>query len=280
MSGVVLGPPTSATFGATGPTRPASGPRVMHQLQLHPQSLAARGSFDDEPPSPLLFPDLGVKRILENIRRLENGATEALHTLLRFAGASSGEKSVRICVLALDLGERLGLSSLDIRDLEFSALLHDIGFLGLPSGLLAKPGLLTPEERAQLRQHPELGEAILGGIPGFERVSRIVGGHHERPDGHGYPDCLRGPDIPLPARILSVAETFHAMLTDRSYRSRLPLTEAVQRLRADAGARFDERVVELLGHKADGYERLLSDGRLQVDFAAIDPYASPPEIEN
>lgn len=252
----------------------------MSQPLAQPRSLATRGPWDDGPPPPLLFPDLGVKRLLESIRELENGAAEALLTLLNFAGSSDSRKSVRVCVLALDLGERLGLSALEIRNLEFSALLHDIGFLGLPAGLLEKPGLLDYEERKLVRQHPEVGEAILAGIPGFEGVSRIVGGHHERPDGRGYPDSLRGSEIPMPARILSVAETFHAMLTDRSYRTRLPLDEAIERLRTGAGSRYDERVVELLRHEADGYERMLSDRRLQVDFTAVDPYVSPPEIEH
>ena len=252
----------------------------MGQLLAQLQSLATRGHWDDEPPPLLLFPDLGVKRLLEGIRSLENGTAEALHTLLRFAGSSDTAKSVRVCVLALDLGERLGLSALDLRDLEFSALLHDLGFLGLPSGLLAKPGTLSSDERKLIRQHPELGEAILAGIPGFEGVGRIVGGHHERPDGRGYPDNLRGTEIPMPARILSVAETFHAMMTDRSYRTRLPLDEAVGRLLAGAGSRYDEHVVELLRHEAESYERMLSEGRLRVDFTTIDPYVSSPEAEN
>ena len=252
----------------------------MGQLLAQLQSLATRGNWDEEPPSPLLFPDLGVKRLLEGIRSLENGTAEALHTLLRYAGSSDTAKSVRVCVLALDLGERLGLSALDIRDLEFSALLHDIGFLGLPSGLLDKPGTLGADERKLIRQHPELGEAILAGIPGFEGVSRIVGGHHERPDGRGYPDNLRGVEIPMPARVLAVAETFHAMMTDRSYRTRLPLDEAIRRLQDGAGSRYDERVVELLRNEADGYDRMLADGRLRLDFATIDPYVSPPEVEN
>lgn len=251
----------------------------MRQLLAEPRSLATRGHWDDEPPSPLLFPDLGVKRLLEGIRRLENGTADALHTLLRFAGSGRSQKSVRVCVLALDLAERLGLSALDIRDLEFSALLHDVGFLGLPTGLLDNPGVLSRDERVQLRQHPELGEAILGGIPGFERVARILGGHHERPDGHGYPDALRGTEIPMPARVLSVAETFQAMLAERPYRARLPLVEALEKLRAGAGSCYDERVVEILDGGAASYERMLSDHRLRVDFTSIDPYVDPPEFD-
>lgn len=227
-----------------------------------------------------MLPDLGVKRLLESIRGLESGAVDAFHTMLQFASSDLAEKSVRVCVLALEMGERLGLSSADIKDLEFSALLHDIGFLGVPERILGKRGLLTVDERAQLMQHPQLGEAVLGGIPGFERVGRIVGGHHERPDGRGYPDSLRGADIPLSARILSVAETFQAMLTHRSYRSRLPLSEAISRLRAGAGSRYDGAIVDLLRREADWFERLVTDTRHRQGAAGLYTSAPAPEAES
>lgn len=211
------------------------------------------------------FPDLGIKRLREEIRLLEAGAVDAFYTVLQLAAASPADRSVRVCVLSVELGERLGLPPDEIRNLEFSALLHDVGFLGLPNELLSKRGLLTAEERRILRRHPQLAEAVLGSIPGFERVGRIVGGHHERPDGSGYPDALRGPEIPLPARILAVAETFQAMMTDRSYRNRLPLSEAVDRLRADAGRRYDETVVEQLGRDAAAFERLVEDCRRSLE---------------
>ena len=224
-----------------------------------------------------MFPDLGVKRLAERIRRLEAGAVDAFYTVLQLTGSTLADKSVRVCVISLELGERLGLSADEIRDLEFSALLHDIGFLGLPDEILRKQGLLTPEERQLLRRHPRLGEEVLAGIPGFERVGRIVGGHHERPDGSGYPAALRGSEIPLPARILSVAETFQAMMTNRSYRTRLPLSEAVERLRAGAGSRYDAAVVEQLGQDAGNFERLVADSRLRATTAGLCLLASPPE---
>lgn len=227
-----------------------------------------------------MFPNLGVKRLSESIRRLETGAIDALHTALRFAGSSFGDKSLRVCLLALELGERMGLSAIDIRDLEFSALLHDIGFLGMPEELLSRHGLLSSEERQLLQRHPELGEAVLRGIPGFERVARIVGGHHERPDGGGYPHALRGHDIPLPARILSVAETFQAMMTNRNYRRRLPLNEAIHRLHTEAGSRYDQDVVELLRQDANDFERLLVDRRLHLDETEVLHFSAEPEPEN
>ncbi len=224
-----------------------------------------------------MFPDLGIKRLAEEIRHLETGAVDALHTVLQLAGSKLADKSVRVCVLSLKLGERLGLSPSEIRDLEFSALLHDIGFLGLPAEILSKHGLLTPEERQLLRRHPKLGEAVLGGIPGFERVGRIVGVHHERPDGLGYPAALRGPEIPMPSRILYVAETFQAMMTDRSYRTRMPLREAIERLRDGAGSRYDEAVVEQLGRDANSFERMLADCSLRVGADDLCLLDSPPE---
>lgn len=227
----------------------------------HPRPGAACG--DDGAPPPLNFPDLGAKRLAEGIRRRQAGAVDALHTLLQLAGSGLTAKSVRVYVVSLELGERLGLSAEDSRDLELSALLHDIGFLAMPGAMLRKQGVLSFEERRQLRRHPRLGEAVLAAIPGFERVGRIVGGHHERPDGNGYPAALRGPEIPLPARIIYVAETFQAMMTERSYRTRLPLSEAVERLGAGAGSRYDEAVVEVLGRDAAGFERLLAGCRLR-----------------
>lgn len=251
------------------------------QTLVQPRFATQRGDVGDgPPPSVLRFPDLGVKRLHESLRRTEAGAVDALHMMLRFAGSSPGDKSVRICVLAIELGERLGLPRAEIRDLEFSALLHDIGFVALPADLLRKHGVLTREERRQLQRHPELGEAVLAGIPGFERVGRIVGVHHERPDGGGYPHALRGQEIPLPARILSVAETFQAMMTDRSYRSRLPLREAIERLQAGAGSRYDQKVVGLLGQDPDRFERLLTDARMQLSEHELGPQPPRPEGEN
>ncbi len=219
----------------------------------------------------MTFPDLGIKRLREEIHLLEAGAVDALHTVLHLAGTSPGDRSIRVCVLSVELGERLGLPHDEIRDLEFSALLHDIGFVGLPTELFRRPGPLTQEERRMLRRHPRLGEAVLGGIPGFERVGRIVRNHHERPDGSGYPAALRGSEIPLPARILTVAETFQAMMTDRSYRNRLPLGDAVARLRAGAGRRYDEAVVEQLDRDAAAFERLLEDSRLRTPAPHLAP---------
>ena len=129
--------------------------------------------------------------------------------------------------------------------LELGALLHDIGKIGIPSEILAKPGRLTADERAIMETHPELGERIIAPIDRLQDVGAIVRHCHERWDGRGYPDGLAGQDVPLESRIIFVCDAYHAMTTDRPYRKRLSHPEAVRRLRESAGSQFDADVVEI-----------------------------------
>ena len=146
---------------------------------------------------------------------------------------------------ALAVGERLGLDAGRMRSLEYGALLHDIGKLGIPQEILAKPGPLTAEERLIVEQHPVIGERILAPVERLADVARIVRACHERWDGGGYPDGTAGAEIPLEARIVFVCDAFHAMVTDRPYRGALSTEEAYDRLRAGAGTQFDPEVVEM-----------------------------------
>jgi HD-GYP domain-containing protein (c-di-GMP phosphodiesterase class II) len=131
-----------------------------------------------------------------------------------------------------------------MKRLEFGALFHDIGKIGVPSEILQKPGPLTDEEFEIVKQHPELGEKILAPIERLADVRPIVRACHERWDGLGYPDGKRELEIPVEARIVLVCDAFHAMTTDRPYRRHLPTDEAVERLRESAGSQFDPTVVE------------------------------------
>jgi len=124
-----------------------------------------------------------------------------------------------------------------------SALLHDIGKLDLDVRILRKPGPLTREEWNEVMLHPEKGEAILAAIPELAHLARIVGTHHERVDGHGYPNRLIGDEIPIESRVIAVADAFHAMTCWRPYRKTLPVAEALFELAANAGTQFDPRVV-------------------------------------
>jgi HD-GYP domain-containing protein (c-di-GMP phosphodiesterase class II) len=121
--------------------------------------------------------------------------------------------------------------------------MHDIGKIGIPTDILTKQGPLTPEEYRIVQQHPELGERILAPIARLADVREIVRHCHEHWDGRGYPDELSGTDIPLESRIILVVDAYHAMTTDRPYRSRLPEHEARTRLREGAGTQFDPDIV-------------------------------------
>jgi HD-GYP domain-containing protein (c-di-GMP phosphodiesterase class II) len=159
----------------------------------------------------------------------------------------TGEHSRTVLELALSVGEALRLGGRDLRDLEFAALLHDVGKVNIPNDLINKAGPLTHEEMALMRTHTIEGHRILtrfGGVLGG--VGSIVRACHERWDGAGYPDGLAGNRIPLPARIIFCCDAFNAMTTDRSYRAARPLADALTELRAHAGTQFDPRVVEVL----------------------------------
>ena len=158
---------------------------------------------------------------------------------------TGGEHSKGVVVLALAVGRKLGLDAREQRDLEFGALLHDIGKLKVPEEILNKPGKLTPAEWEVIKRHPEDGQRMLERIGGvLAEVGLTVRAHHERWDGGGYPDGLAGEAIPLNARIICACDAFSAMTTNRSYRAAMPVHEAVAELRRCAGTQFDVRVVE------------------------------------
>jgi HD-GYP domain-containing protein (c-di-GMP phosphodiesterase class II) len=145
--------------------------------------------------------------------------------------------------MVLLVGRALELDGDALKRLELGALFHDIGKIGVPSEILQKAGPLTDEEFEIVKTHPELGEKILAPIERLADVRPIVRACHERWDGLGYPDGRKGADIPLEARIVLVCDAFHAMVTDRPYRSRLPGDEAVWRLGDASGTQFDPVVV-------------------------------------
>jgi len=152
--------------------------------------------------------------------------------------------SERVVSFSLRLGRELGLDDARLRDLEFGALLHDIGKIGVPDSVLRKPARLTDAEWEKMRQHPSLGRQILGGIEFLEGAALVVAQHHERWDGSGYPSGLKGEEIDLNARIFAVADAFDAMVSDRVYRRGRPYEEAARELEEFAGSQFDPTVVK------------------------------------
>lgn len=136
-------------------------------------------------------------------------------------------------------------SALVTPDLEYGFLLHDVGKIGVPDAILAKPGPLTSEETRLMQVHPIQGIQVVAPLRRFlgDSAIQVIRHHHERFDGQGYPDKLEGEDIPLPARIFTVIDSFDAMTSDRPYRKALSLDEAVDRLERGAGTQFDPDVV-------------------------------------
>lgn len=151
--------------------------------------------------------------------------------------------SAAVAVYARDIAARLGLSDDDQQLAHLCGLVHDIGKVGLPAGLLEKPGALTLEERRRMEEHSAIGERILAKVDDYAEIARIVRHHHERVDGNGYPDRLRGSQIPLVSRIIAVADAYNAMTSGRPYRDAMPSRIARFRLAQAAGTQFDTSVV-------------------------------------
>jgi putative nucleotidyltransferase with HDIG domain len=146
--------------------------------------------------------------------------------------------SAAVAIYSRDIARRMGLSDAQQQLVHLCGLVHDIGKIGLPAGLLEKPGALTLEERRLMETHSEIGERILAKVDDYAEIAAIVRHHHERFDGNGYPDSLARDEIPLLSRVIAVADAYNAMTSDRPYREAMP--SRVARLRL---AQFDTSVV-------------------------------------
>jgi putative nucleotidyltransferase with HDIG domain len=151
--------------------------------------------------------------------------------------------SAAVAIYARDIAARMGLSDEEQNLVHLCGLVHDIGKIGLQPGLLEKPGALTLEERRQMEGHSAIGEHILGKVDSYAEIARIVRHHHERVDGHGYPDGLAGSAIPLLSRIIAVADAYDAMTSDRPYRDAMASRVARLRLAQAVESQFDTTVV-------------------------------------
>jgi HD-GYP domain-containing protein (c-di-GMP phosphodiesterase class II) len=160
---------------------------------------------------------------------------------------TGGEHSHGVVTLALAVGEALGLDGRGLRNLEFGALLHDVGKIRVADEIINKPGELTVDEWALIKRHPVDGQQMLERVGGvLAEVGLIVRHHHERWDGRGYPDGLVGDAIPLAARIICACDAYSAMTTNRSYRQAMPVADALAELQRCSGAQFDPAVIAAL----------------------------------
>lgn len=166
----------------------------------------------------------------------------------------------RLASYAVALGAALGLSPDDLGALNRGGFLHDVGKIGIPDALLLKDEQLTPREYEQVKQHPVIGERLLGDLRSLAPVRPIVRHHHERLDGSGYPDGLRGAEIPLLAHVVSIVDAFDAMTTPRPYRTAMSQRAACAELRADvARGRMSRDLVEMFV--------AVLEGRCSIDAA-------------
>jgi putative nucleotidyltransferase with HDIG domain len=151
--------------------------------------------------------------------------------------------SAAVAIYARDIAKRLNLAIDQQQLAHLCGLVHDIGKIGLPAGLLEKPGALTLEERRQMQEHSAIGERILLKVEDYAEIARIVRHHHERMDGMGYPDGIAAEEIPLISRIIAVADAYNAMTSDSPYRDAMPSRVARMRLAQGVEGQFDPLII-------------------------------------
>ena len=148
-----------------------------------------------------------------------------------------------VASISVQIGARLGLDDKKLHDLELGGKLHDIGKIGIPDHVLHKPGRLNEEEWGIIKSHPLVGYRIMSQAPPLKRLLDMVKHHHERFDGKGYPDGLSGEDIPLEARAMAVADTFHALISDRPYREGMNKPQAIEVIKEVSGTQLCPKCV-------------------------------------
>jgi HD-GYP domain-containing protein (c-di-GMP phosphodiesterase class II) len=182
--------------------------------------------------------------LYEELRDTFYGTSQALAETIEKRDPYTGGHTKRVMNYSLAIGRTMGLNKEELENLKLSAILHDIGKIGVRDNVLLKEGRLDQTELEAMNMHPKYGSEILSHVKQLKDVIPGMKGHHEKYDGTGYPDGIKGEEIPLSARIIAVADTFDAMTTDRSYRKALTPDAAFEELRRYAYKQFDPAVVE------------------------------------
>ena len=224
--------------------------------------------------------DLYLGRLDEETKHVAEMADLHLRTIEALAMAidakddNTHDHLRRVKIYATEIGKEMQLSQAELQALHAAALLHDIGKLAVPEYIISKPGKLTPEEFEKMKIHPVVGAEILERVQFPYPVVPIVRAHHEKWNGSGYPDGLKGEEIPLGARILAVADCLDALASDRQYRRAFPLQVALEKVLAESGSSFDPRVLEVLARRSADLEILVKAAtdvppRLSLDARVV-----------
>lgn len=185
-----------------------------------------------------------TQRLADELRRAYDATIEGWALALDLRDKETEGHSRRVTVMALELAAAMGFSGEELENIRRGALLHDIGKMGVPDGILLKPGPLTPEERAIMQQHTLLAQHMLSRIEHLHPAIDIPLSHHEKWEGGGYPHNLRGEEIPLAARIFAVIDVYDALTNERPYKRAWTVEDALAEIRAQSGRHFDPQVVE------------------------------------
>jgi PAS domain S-box-containing protein len=226
-----------------------AGDRVLGSLLVARAAGSPFGAFDDrdaERLQALAAPAADLLDRLHSVEALEGAYADVVLSLARAMDAHDGVGPGHGAVVAHwaeAVARRMGCSPAEAREVRWAALLHNVGKVAIPEEVLRKAGSLSPEEQALVHRYPVIGEQILEAVPRFRGVAKLVRHHRERYDGTGYPDGLRGEQIPLGARIIAVVDAYNAMTDHRRYRVALSHAEAVAELQRHAGTQFDPAVV-------------------------------------
>jgi len=194
---------------------------------------------------PLMVARVSFQRYVD-MYQMFLGTIRALAVALEAKDRYTYGHADRVARLSVEIGKRLGMSDHELEILQYAAILHDIGKIGIRDEVLNKPGRYTPEEFEEMKRHPVIGARIVASVKALEQGADWIRHHHERYDGTGYPDGLKGEEIPLGARIIAVADAFDAMLYDRPYKAGRPLPEVIVEFKRSSGTHFDPKVVDVL----------------------------------
>jgi putative nucleotidyltransferase with HDIG domain len=208
---------------------------------------------------PLLFARYSFKLYVD-MRKIYIDTVKSLSQAVEAKDPYTNGHSMRVRRYSCRMAERLGLSEKRIENLRIAAELHDIGKIGIEEGILNKPGRLTDDEYDKIKQHPEIGVKIIKDISFLKEASKIILNHHERYDGAGYPQGRKNGDIMLESQILSLADVFDALTSERPYRSAMTVEEALQIIENGRGSQFEYKL-------ADAFVRMVKEDKELMQFA-------------